>query len=471
MPDSHGDTTNPWILEKRGSADGDKSSQFISSLSPGGEKLTGTLVSKIFPIPPQFSFFLAGHDGSPDKELLKKNLIRLRDALTQQVITQSAPPRNDVAQRINWDLRRHAGKQGYLEIVDGNNGPSFAWLAAGRFQPAVVALPAFSPNQVEKRQLAGAELAGTLRVTQLEPSLTALLSNSDADSQTRAAAAKGLIGINATGHLDDFSRIIRDADQPMALRDRIAELLGELNSAPANKILEEALPIAPHSLQMQIALALAGTAPGAEALLSAVADGKASARLLQDRKIRDRLAAAKVEDLPARLQKLTANLSPATEERQKLIDERRAKFNPTEASATHGAEIFKQHCAICHSIGGQGALIGPQLDGIGGRGLDRLLEDILDPSRNVDRAFRTSLLILKDGDVQSGLFRREEGELLVLAEANGKEISIPKKEIVERRESETSLMPDNFSDLIPVADFNSLLAFLLSKGTTAAVSH
>jgi len=154
-----------------------------------------------------------------------------------------------------------------------------------------------------------------------------------------------------------------------------------------------------------------------------------------------------------------------------LIDERRAKFNPTEASATHGAEIFKQHCAICHSIGGQGALIGPQLDGIGGRGLDRLLEDILDPSRNVDRAFRTSLLILKDGDVQSGLFRREEGELLVLAEANGKEISIPKKDIAERRESETSLMPDNFSDLIPVADFNNLLAFLLSKGTSPAASH
>src|SRR5207249_3441762 len=43
-----GDTTNPWFLEQRASADGDKTSQFISSLSPGGEKLMGILRSKPF---------------------------------------------------------------------------------------------------------------------------------------------------------------------------------------------------------------------------------------------------------------------------------------------------------------------------------------------------------------------------------------------------------------------------------------
>ena len=81
----------------------------------------------------------------------------------------------------------------------------------------------------------------------------------------------------------------------------------------------------------------------------------------------------------------------------------------------------------------------------------------------MDRAFRTTLLVMKDGDVQSGLFRREEGENLVLAQSSGKEISIPKKDVQERRESETSLMPDNFSEAIPKAEFNNLLAFLLSK--------
>ena len=99
------------------------------------------------------------------------------------------------------------------------------------------------------------------------------------------------------------------------------------------------------------------------------------------------------------------------------------------------------------------------------------MEDILDPNRNVDRAFRTTLLVLKEGDVQSGLFRREEGEMLVLAEATGKEISVPKKDVRERRESETSLMPDNFSDVIPLEEFNHLMAFLLSKGSQPAAQR
>src|SRR6185295_16269202 len=135
-------------------------------------------------------------------------------------------------------------------------------------------------------------------------------------------------------------------------------------------------------------------------------------------------------------------------ERQKSIDRRMAIFNPGESSAALGAEVFKQNCAVCHSIDGQGATIGPQLDGAGNRGAERLIEDILDPSRNADPAFRVTLFTLKNGEVESGLIRREEGETIVIAEATGKERSIPKTEITERRESILSLMPDNFSELI-----------------------
>ena len=88
---------------------------------------------------------------------------------------------------------------------------------------------------------------------------------------------------------------------------------------------------------------------------------------------------------------------------------------------------------------------------------------MLDPNRSVDPAFRSTLLILNDGDVVSGLLRREEAELVVLADSTGKEISVPKKQIQERRQSETSLMPENFGELISVEDFNNLLAYLLSK--------
>ena len=456
------ETANPWYVEKRSSADG-KSEQFLCSLSPGGEQLTGILRSKIFSIPPKLSFFIAGHDGAPERRPAKKNLIRLRAVVNSEVLAESPPPRNDLAQPVSWDLAQHVGKRGYLEVVDGHTGHAYAWLAVGRFDPQVVALPTIIPNQVDKRQLAAAELAGNLGLAQFEPKLAGFLNDRDVDSDTRAAAAKALTVLAPETPLAGLSNILVNADEPMKLREKTAEILGDMKKAPANASLVEALRVTPSGLQKQIAQSLASHTEGAEALLAAIGDGKASARLLQDKGVKDRLAAAKPANLAKRLESFTAHLSPANEERQKLIDQRRVAF-AGEGSASTGAALFKQHCSVCHSIDGQGAVIGPQLDGVGARGLDRLLEDILDPGRNVDKAFRTTLLILKDGEVQSGLLRREEGERLVLADSTGKEVGIAKSEVKERRESETSLMPDNLPDLMSPEDFNHPLTFLLSKG-------
>jgi putative heme-binding domain-containing protein len=224
-----------------------------------------------------------------------------------------------------------------------------------------------------------------------------------------------------------------------------------------------ALPAAATQLQTAIALALASTKEGAEALLGAAETGKAPGRLLQENNVKDRVVASKPAGAAERIAKVTANLPALSAERQKIIDQRAAAFNPAQASTERGAAVFKQNCAVCHRVDGQGALIGPQLDGVGGRGADRIIEDILDPNRNVDVAFRTTLLVMKDGDVQTGLFRREEGAMIVLAQGSGQEVSVPKKDVQERRETGTSLMPDNFSEAIKEGDFNDLLAFLLGK--------
>ena len=125
--------------------------------------------------------------------------------------------------------------------------------------------------------------------------------------------------------------------------------------------------------------------------------------------------------------------------------------------------VFEKSCANCHQIGGKGTKIGPQLDGIGLRGLDRLLEDTLDPNRNVDQAFRTTTLTLKKGQVISGLLLKEEGAVLVLADNQGKEVRVPKNSVEERSLSQLSPMPANFADQVDEADFYHLLAYLLSQ--------
>ena len=164
-----------------------------------------------------------------------------------------------------------------------------------------------------------------------------------------------------------------------------------------------------------------------------------------------------------RIKVLQAALPEVDASLQGLIDQRRRDFAGATPDQAQGEQLFTQLCAVCHQLGGKGTLVGPQLDGIGNRGLERLCEDVLDPNRNVDHAFATTTLVLKSGDTESGLFRREEGAVLVLANSAGKEFTVAKAEVTGRRETTTSLMPTNFGEALTVEQFSNLLAYLLGQ--------
>ena len=76
------------------------------------------------------------------------------------------------------------------------------------------------------------------------------------------------------------------------------------------------------------------------------------------------------------------------------------------------------------------------------------MEDILDPNRNVDQTFRVTNLALKNGQIVSGLLLREEGEVLIVADSQGKEVRVPKSSVEERSTSPLSPMPANLIDQI-----------------------
>jgi putative heme-binding domain-containing protein len=102
------------------------------------------------------------------------------------------------------------------------------------------------------------------------------------------------------------------------------------------------------------------------------------------------------------------------------------------------------------------------LDGVGKWGPRALAEKVLDPNRNVSEAFRNYTITLKDGKVLSGLFRREEGEVIVFADITGKEFSVSKNDIAEQRISKYTLMPDHFGQVLSQENFNALVKYLLS---------
>jgi putative heme-binding domain-containing protein len=91
------------------------------------------------------------------------------------------------------------------------------------------------------------------------------------------------------------------------------------------------------------------------------------------------------------------------------------------------------------------------------------VEDVLDPNRNVDVAFRTTTIRTVNGEVISGLVRREEGATLILADNKGKEVAVPKDDIEQQAKGSLSLMPANVHEIVSEAEFHDLLAYLLSQ--------
>ncbi len=409
-----------WVLQQRTCDDG-KVITVLSSLGNKGEEFAGRTKSSVFTCPPKFSFYLCGHRGAPNKPAHEFTFVRLLDTAGAELIL-AYPPRNDTAHRVEWDLSAHAGKQVRFEIADRDDNETkdaYAWLAAGRFDPPVISIPTL---RGEGGLRSAAQMAGELGLTAQVPLLSQWLARPGVSAETRSTIASSLAAMN----------------QPQAIA-------AVLKTAPA-------------SIQNVLAEVLAGTADGAAALMECGVPV-----LLTQPVVAQKIAALDRKDLKDRRDALIKDLPPASAETDALIKARIAQHAAAKKDAAAGLAVFKTHCAICHKVGNEGNVVGPQLEGAGQRGIERLCEDILDPHRAVDPMFRMHLVTQKDGTVQAGLIRRDDAGSLVLVNATGQEVTIAKSTIAKDELAPVSLMPATFGLSIPEADFHNLLAWLAAQ--------
>lgn len=278
----------------------------------------------------------------------------------------------------------------------------------------------------------------------------------------RSNALRALLKLDAEKYATLARDIIKD-DSILGYRQRIVAVLGEFPGKKTNSILNELTQV-PVGLQEGVALALAGSSEGKDILLKKVGRGEILPRTLIQPRVNEAFSQNASKAQSSEFEKITADLPPVSQEKQVAINKRLAAFeslDKKELSLDSGALVFQQNCSVCHKLGGQLG-VGPQLDGIGKTGARGLVEKILDPNRNISKAFRNYNIKLKDGSTKSGLFRREEGQSKVYADITGKEFTIAKSDIAEENLSKYTLMPDTFESTITEKDFNLLVNYLLS---------
>jgi putative heme-binding domain-containing protein len=153
-------------------------------------------------------------------------------------------------------------------------------------------------------------------------------------------------------------------------------------------------------------------------------------------------------------------LSPG--ELQKLI-----AFIKESGDPARGEAIYRRQelgCVTCHSIGGVGGKVGPDMTSLGASAqLDYIIESVQFPNRKVKEGFHSIVVETKDDQELSGILLRETDEQLFLRDVSNKDVSVPKSN-VSKRTIGGSLMPAGLIDALSEKEQADLYRFLSELG-------
>jgi putative heme-binding domain-containing protein len=430
-----------WPTQTRMTAD--NSPVEVVSSFPLGESYVGAFESETFAAPPTIEFLLAGHNGEPSTADTQKNRMLLIDSETGKVLHTALPPRSDTLVVTRWDCGPFVGRPVKIRCEDSDPGNAYAWLAFGRLAP--IWLNPATGNSAVDRYI---DLVTTYRLDAERERLAGLIQTVAGQRSLQSRLAGTIATLDQNYLLADLLTLAGEQGVREELNQRL--ITAAVDRSPIDAV-EETAQLATHLSsegQLQLALLLAEKQQTSTVLLRVIDRGSLSPNVLLAKNVWDRVTATGEASQMDDAERLRGLAKPVDAELETAMNEIRRLMASGSHDLEQGRLLFEKNCAICHKIADRGQLVGPQLDGVGSRGPDRLLEDIMQPDRNVDKAFRTTTFLTDSGTVISGLVRHEDADSIEIVGQDGKSIRLDPQSVDVRREGTTSLMPGNLQQTI-----------------------
>jgi quinoprotein glucose dehydrogenase len=356
------------------------------------------------------------------------------------------------------------------------------------------------PSDVKKAGLEMLGLFGQVPGEKLAPLLTAWLQ--DKDPEMRLAAIRTAEQTRTAGTVPLLLRRVSDTNVPLAERTAIVRAL---------RVLSDRAAVAPLSaIAADDKLASGeGTGIRIEALRSLLAIEPKAARELAEqlvekapelqfeavtvlgtqpagaKKVGEMFLAKKLprELLPAVSDALRKHLA-ADAELGKLLTEvmrggllvslDKAQIEKVQSlvrskgNAVRGRELYLNAktlaCITCHKLEGVGGQVGPDLTRVWEtQSLEKVMESMIDPSKEIKEGYQAYRLETRKGVTYTGLKVSETANEVVLKEATGKEVHVPRADVEELSVMKQSLMPDNVISQLTFDQFIDLVAFLRDR--------
>lgn len=127
-------------------------------------------------------------------------------------------------------------------------------------------------------------------------------------------------------------------------------------------------------------------------------------------------------------------------------------------NAARGERIFVERCAVCHA--GE-RTFGPDLAGVTARlSVEDLFNAIIYPSRDIAEPYRSTAFLMPDGEVVHGFVAFESADGVIVQTSPTLTERLDEEDIVSRRPSDVSFMPDGLLDGLDPTELADLYNFL-----------
>jgi putative heme-binding domain-containing protein len=339
---------------------------------------------------------------------------------------------------------------GILQGVEGRRN-----LAAPQSWEAVQAKFGESDSRLIRKQLA--TLAVAFNDRSAMNALRQIALNQSALSEDRSGAIETLVSQRYSGFDQDLIQLLADT----AIRPSVLKGLAVYDHPSTPQAILAAFGEMKSVDKQNALLTLASREAWAIDLITAIENGRVAPQELTAFAARQILALEN-ERLTERLRQVWGEVRETPKDRAKKIADIKVWLTGdvlAQADLVHGESLFKKQCASCHRFFGEGGAIGPDITGAQRNNLDYMLENIMDPSASVANDYRMEILQTVEGRIVTGLVEMEGGGIIAIQTTNER-IVLPVEDVVARKVSSVSIMPDGLLEPLSDSDIRDLFGYL-----------
>jgi len=315
-----------------------------------------------------------------------------------------------------------------------------------------------SPNESVRQQAQelSAAFGGDAALEELRKKLV----DPGAGAEARLVALDSLLSAQDTHTLPILLDLVK---QPGPLRDAALRGLANYEDARIPAAIIGGIKTFDSTETRDAMNTLIGRPATARAMLGAI-DAKALAHSVITAPVARQLQNLRDPEIDAWMSKNWGAMRTSPADKQKEIARLKKSldsYSVLHADASRGRAIFTQTCAICHTLFGYGAKIGPELPG-SFEDVDYLLLNIVDPNAIIGKDYQQTFIHTKDGRTVSGIIASDDNTAVTLKTLAGP-VTVQHSDIASTEVSPNSLMPEGLLSALDEGSVRDLFLYLRQK--------